>query len=151
MRGRPVPQYPRKDLRHTMRRKSGPTDLRNSVLNRDKDIRGMMRAKRRTSSDPPSPRTANRKPLTTDKAIDYLEQTIIKREKFLDTGIDERRQLISRLKRRLQFQERNKALVEEQSSTSNSSDSNEEGEVEPSEDKLTNSKLVAHFFHLFDT
>ena len=66
MRGRPVPQYPRKDLRHTMRRKSGPTDLRNSVLNRDKDIRGMMRAKRRTSSDPPSPRTANRKPLTTN-------------------------------------------------------------------------------------
>ena len=138
MRGRPVPQYPSTDLRQTMRQKSGPTDLRNSKLNRDKDIRGMMRPKRRTSSVPPNPRTANRESLTTDKAIDYLEQTIIKRESFLDTGIDERRQLISRLKRRLQFQARNKVVVEEESDTSNSSDSNKEGEVEPSEDELTN-------------
>ena len=61
---------------------------------------------------------------------------------FLDTGNDERRQIISRLKRRQQFQEKRKAQVEEHSSSSSSSntsssDSNEEGEVEPSEDELT--------------
>merc|ERR1712208_137660 len=140
MGGDPVPQFPREDLRHTMRRRStGPTDLRNSVLNRDKDMRGMMRTKRRTSSDPPSPRTANKRPLTTSMAIDYLEQTIDKGEKFLDTGNDKSRQIISRLKRRQQFQKKRKALMEDHSSSSSSSssDSNEEGEVEPSEDELT--------------
>ena len=76
MRGRPVPLPADIDLRKTMRRKSGPTDLRNSKLNRDKDLRGMMRPKRRTSSVPPDPRTL-RESLTTEKAIDYLERTII--------------------------------------------------------------------------
>ena len=38
----------------------------------------------------------------------------------------------------MKFQARNKTVAEEESDTSNSSDSNEEGEVEPSEDELTN-------------
>merc|ERR1712051_755685 len=65
----------------------------------------------------------------------YPERTIIKREKFLDTGIDERGQLIRRLKTSMEGQEER---GEEESDTSNSSDSNEEGEVEPSEDELIN-------------
>jgi hypothetical protein len=138
IRGRSVPRYPNVDLRLTMRRKSGPTDLRYTKLNRDKDIRGLMRSKRRTSSVPPNPSTTNQELLTTDKAIDYLERTITNQESFLDTGIDERRQLISRLKRKLQFQARNKVAVKDESETSTSSDSNEEGEVKPSEDELTN-------------
>ena len=36
------------------------TDLRKSKLNRDKDLRDMMRPKRRTSSVPPDPRTLKR-------------------------------------------------------------------------------------------
>ena len=102
MRGRPVPlpadlRNRNIDLRKTLRRRSGPTDLRNSKLNRDKDLRDMMRPRRRTSSVPPDPRTL-REALSTEKAIDYLERTIIKREKFLDTGTDERRKLLRRLK-----------------------------------------------------
>ena len=139
MRGRPVPlpadlRNRNIDLRKTLRRRSGPTDLRNSKLNRDKDLRDMMRPRRRTSSVPPDPRTL-REALSTEKAIDYLERTIIKREKFLDTGTDERRQLIRRLKTSMAG---HKERVEEESDTSNSSDSNEEGEVEPSEDELIN-------------
>ena len=60
LRGRPVPLPGDIDLRKTMRRRSGPTDLRNSKLNRDKDLRCMMRPKRRTSSVPPDPRTLKR-------------------------------------------------------------------------------------------
>jgi hypothetical protein len=97
-----------------------------------------MRSKRRTSSVPPNPSTTNQELLTTDKAIDYLERTITNQESFLDTGIDERRQLISRLKRKLQFQARNKVAVKDESETSSSSDSYADGEVEPSEDELTN-------------
>ena len=140
LRGRPVPQYPSTDLRLTMRRKSGPTDLRNSVLNRDKDIRSMMRPERRTSSVPPNPETDRREPLTTDKAIKYLERTIVKRENFLGIGTVERRHLINRLKRKMKFQARNNPDYERptESETSSSSGSNEDGEVEPSEDELTN-------------
>ena len=100
MRGRPGPADLRnrnKDLRNTLRRKSGPADLRYSKLNRNKDLRDLTRPRRRASSVPPDLRTP-REALSTEKAIDYLERTIIKRERFLDTGPDERRQLISRLK-----------------------------------------------------
>ena len=123
-----------------MRRKSGPTDLRNSVLNRDKDIRSMMRPERRTSSVPPNPETDRREPLTTDKAIKYLERTIVKSENFLGIGTIDRRHLINRLKRKMKFQARNNPDYERttESETSSSSGSNEDGEVEPSEDELTN-------------
>ena len=126
MRGRPGPADLRnryKDLRNTLRRKSGPADLRYSKLNRNKDLRDLTRPRRRASSVPPDLRTP-REALSTEKAIDYLERTIIKRERFLDIGPDERRQLISRLKN---FMAGTEERVEEGNDTSNSSDSNEEG------------------------
>ena len=137
MRGRPGPVDLRnrnKDLRNTLRQRSGPADLRYSKLNQNKDLRDLTRPRRRASSVPADLRTP-REALSTEKSIDYLERTIIKRERFLDTGPDERRQLISRLKN---FMAGTDERVEEESDTSNSSDSNEEGEVEPSEDKLMN-------------
>ena len=58
-----------------------------------------------------------------------------KETKFLDTGIDERRQVIRKLKTSMAGHE---VKVEGESNSSNFSDSNEEGEVEPSEDELIN-------------
>ena len=99
MRGRPGPSDLRnrdKDLRDTMRQKSSPADLRNARLNRDQDLRDLMRSRRRPSSVPPDLRTL-REAINAEKAIDYLEQSIIKRTKFLDTGIEERKKIIKRL------------------------------------------------------
>ena len=137
MRGRPGPADLRnrnKDLRKTRRRRSGPADLRYSKLNRDKDLRDFIKPRRRTSSVSPDLRTP-KEALSTEPTIDYPERTRIKRDKFLDTGIDERRQVIRRLKTSMAG---HKERVEGESHTSNSSDSNEEGEVEPSEDELIN-------------
>ena len=56
LRRRPGPSDLRnrhKDLRETLRRKSDPADLRYTRLNRNKDLRDLMRPRRRTSSVPP--------------------------------------------------------------------------------------------------
>ena len=66
-----------KDLRQTMRRQSGPADLRHSKLNRNTDLRDLTRSRRRASLVPPDLRTP-REALSIEKAIDYLERTIIK-------------------------------------------------------------------------
>ena len=119
MRGRPGPAVLRnrnKDLRYTRQRRSGPADLRYSKLNREKDLRDFIKPKRRTSSASPDMRTP-------------------KEAKFLGTGIDERRQVIRKLKTSMAGHE---VKVEGESNSSNFSDSNEEGEVEPSEDELIN-------------
>ena len=97
----------------------------------------VMRPRKRPSSVPPDLRTL-REAINAEKAIDYLEQSIIKRTKFLDTGIEERKKIIKRLQATVAGNEVKEEKEYDSNVTSDSYDSNEEGEVEPSEDELTN-------------
>ena len=126
-----------KDLRDTMRRKSGPADLRYARLNRDRDLRDQMRPRQRPSSVPPDLRKP-REAINTEEAIDYLEQSIIERTRLLDTGIEERKKTIKKLQATVASNEEKKEKEYKSNVTSDSYDTNEEGEVEPSEDELTN-------------
>ena len=96
-----------------------------------------MRPRKRPSSVPPDLRTL-REAINAEKAIDYLEQSIIERTKFLDTGIEERKKIIKRLQATVAGNEEKEEKEYDSNFTSDSHDSNEEGEVEPSEDELTN-------------
>ena len=96
-----------------------------------------MRPRRRTSSVPPDLRTL-KEAINAEKAIDYLEKSIIKRAKFLDTGIEERKKIIKRLQATMAGHEVKVEKEYDSNVTSDSYDSNEEGEVEPSEDELMN-------------
>ena len=117
-RGRPGPAIRNKDLRETCRRKSGPSDLRYSKLKagREEDLRNFIKPNRRTSSASPVQRT----PRGADSRGSWT---------------DERKQVINKLRSSMTGIEEK---VEGESDTSESSDSNEEGEVDPSEDELTN-------------
>ena len=126
MRGQPGPSDPRnkdKDLRSALRQKSGPTDLRNSHFNREQDMRAQMR---REPSLPPTLNTLS-EAMDLEKAIIYLEKSIINKEHFLGIGIEERRKLIQKLK-----------ATTEDSETSEPGNTSEEGELEPSEDEFIN-------------
>ena len=140
MRGRAGPSDLRnrnEDLRNTMRRKSGPADLRYARLNRDRDLRDQMRPRQRPSSVPPDLRKL-REARNTEEAIDYLEQSIIERTRLLSTGIGEREEAIKRLQAIVAGNEEKKEKEYDSNVTSDSNDTNEEGEVAPSEDELTN-------------
>ena len=117
-RGRPGPALRNQDLKGTRRRKSGPTDLRYSKLKvgREKDLRDFIKTKRRTSSASPVLRTQR-------GADPSCSET------------DERRAVIDKLRSSMTGIEEK---VEGENHTSESSESNEEGEVEPSEDELMN-------------
>ena len=131
MRGRAGPSDLRnrdRDLRDTMRRQSlGPTDLRLTHWNWDQDLRVQMRPRPR--SGPPDLRS-----LRNQKS----EKLINERFSELITGEKDRDKVIERLQAGVAGQK--KVTEEEYDSNvlTDSYDTNEEGEVEPSEDELTN-------------
>ena len=117
-RGRPGPTPRNQDPRETRRRKSGPTDLRYSKLKvgRGKDLRDFIKTKRRTNSASPVARTPRGANPNNPKT-------------------EERREAIERLRSSMPgFTEK----MEGKKDSSDSSETNEEGEVAPSEDELTN-------------
>ena len=119
-RGRPGPGPGNQAPKETRRRTMGPSDLRYSKLKvgRGKDLRDFIKTKRRTNSASPVARTPS-------GANSNCPRT------------EERREAIERLRSSLSGL---KEKMEGKNDSSDSSETDEEGEVAPSEDELMNVK-----------
>ena len=141
MRGRAGPSDLRnrnRDLRDTVRRQSGPADLRNTRWNWDRDLRDQMRPRPR--SGPPDLRclrnTEGEK--EAGRTIKHLEKSINERFTELATGAKDREKIIERLQANVTGHKVKAEKEYDSNVISDAYDTNEEGEVEPSEDELTN-------------
>ena len=116
-----------KDTRELMRPRSGPSDLRYSRLQPNRELREVMRPKppRYTEND-------------TERSVNDLEESINTKTKELESGIKTRDTVIKRLRACIDDNEQKEEDSNDSNVITDAYDTTEEGEVEPSEDELTN-------------
>ena len=143
-----------REVREIMRPRSGPSDLRYCKLNKSDDVRGQMRTRSRSNPSDlrysclqpdrdlrelmrPRPPIITEPETVTEKLVNQLEESVNRKAEELESGLKTRETVIKRLKA---------CIAEDEAKGEESYDSNvitdydttEEGEVEASEDKLTN-------------
>ena len=128
-----------KDLRETIRRHSDHYDLRNTVLNRDRDLRVQLN-RRRASSVPPNHLSTFRQLKNSDSFLEELsalEQSVIRGIDILESSTARTETEIRKLRNQVAGNE-SKSEREYDSNVTSAPDSFSEGEVQPSEDEMIN-------------
>ena len=129
-----------KEKRKKSRRNSGPADLRNSVLNRDRDLRDLMRPRRNRST----PTEVHRDDEAVLEEVKFLEQSIVKQTYHLDSSLAETRKRLRLLENKIRNRDTKSESDHDKNITSatDSFDSNleSEGEVRPTEEEMLNIK-----------
>ena len=122
-----------RDLRESMRPQPGPAHLRNSHFHAEKELREVMKPKARSSDSLESGEA------TTDKLVNEMEAAVDKLADELDSNLKKRDYVIRRLKDSLDEKETSRN-DDDSNVTSDTCDynTNKEGEVEPSEDEMSN-------------
>ena len=133
-------RYRLKAIKKKSRHNSGPADLRNSVLNRNRDLRDIMRP-RRNRSTPPEVQRDNNSVL---EEIKLLQQSIVQQTHHLNSNIKDTRKRLRQLENSIMNQDTKSESDHNMNLTSATesidSDLESEGEVHPSEDELLNVK-----------
>ena len=125
---------PGRELRDLMRPPACPADLRYSQLQAGKELRDILKPKTQNS------RMLKSVEAETDKLVNDLEEATDKMLDELDSSARKRDNIIQRL--RASLDEKENKERDDSNVTSDDYNTTEEGEVEPSEDELTN--IVQH-------
>ena len=121
-----------RELRELMRPQPGPADLRYSHFQAGKELRDIMKSKAQSTKTLESVEAA------TDELVNDLEAATDKMADELDSNIKKRDDIIRRLRASLDEKETTKNDDSNVTTDTGDYNTNEEGEVEPSEDELTN-------------